>query len=454
MPDEERMLSRKLPGQAALHILVVDDDAFSIAPVLGFVEKFGHGVTHVKSGRDAIAAFVARQPDMILMDVMMPGMDGIEATREIKRLAGDRWVPLIMMTGLGSKQDILAGFEAGADDYLPKPVDLDILYARMESMQRIALIQNQLHRIIDHAHEGIIAIDGQGIVNTFNPAAEGIFGYAAAEVIGKNIAMLMPSPTREAHDGYLARYLKDGVPHIIGKGRKMTGLRKNGKQFPMQLYVTYVRYTGGIQFIGLVRDITHEEAERERIEYLAHYDVLTDLPNRITFHETLTAACAAAQAGERPCALLFIDLDGFKAINDRYGHDVGDEALVMVARRMRHGLAHDDFLSRLGGDEFVAILHDVDTAETAVKVADRLIDTVCQAMELKGHACQLGASIGIALAPRHSAQPDALLTLADDAMYEAKRHGKNRYVVAPFPTYVAGKEEKKARHPREGKGGE
>lgn len=411
---------------------MADDDPLAIAPAIALFKRCGHEVTHVTNGKEAIAAYIAHQPDMILMDVVMPVMDGIEATRVIKAMARNHWVPLLMLTSLDSKQDLLAGFEAGADDYLAKPIDIDILMARMRSMQRIALIQNQLRRIVDHAHEGIITIDEHGIVNTFNPAAEAIFGYRADEVIGRNVSMLMPSPHREQHDSYIQRYLEQGTPRIIGTGRKVTAVRKNGEQFPMQFFVTYVRHPGGIQFIGMVRDITHEEAEREKIEYLARFDTLTDLPNRSSIVDALEASCASARLEAKPCALLFIDLDGFKAINDRYGHEIGDGVLVTVARRMRHSLAQGDLLGRLGGDEFVAILADVDEVETAGRIAKRLIDAVGLPMEMDGHDCRLGASIGIALAPGHGVQPDTLLMLADDAMYEAKRFGKNRFVVAPF----------------------
>lgn len=430
MSIEERTLPCGRRSKDSLHVLVADDDLLVVMPAIELIKRCGHSVTHVTNGREAIAAYIAHQPDMILMDVMMPVMGGIEATREIRKLAADRWIPLLMLTSLDSKEDMLAGFEAGADDYLAKPIDVDLLYARMFSLQRIALIQNQLHRIIDNAYEGIITIDEHGIIGTFNPAAESIFGYAGIEVIGKNVSVLMPSPDRERHDRYLEHYLNGGEPKIIGRGRKVTGLRKNGERFPMQLFVTRVPHPDGVQFIGLVRDVTQEEAEREKVEFLAHYDALTELPNRATFHEVLDRVCAQARTEGKASAVLFIDLDGFKAINDMHGHEVGDAVLVTVARRMRHSLAKDDFLGRLGGDEFVAILHEVDTAEMAGIVAARLIEAVGQPMDMKECTCQLGASIGIALTRADFTQPDLLLSLADDAMYEAKRQGKNRFVVA------------------------
>lgn len=428
MESKQNELPCQRDGEGGLKILIADDTPLVIAPIIKLLERCGHRVTEVRNGREAVSAYLADPPDMILMDVMMPGMDGIEATRHIKRLSAERWVPLMMMTSLDAKSDLVRGFEAGADDYMIKPIDMDVLYARIRAMHRIAAIQDQLHRIIDNVYEGIITIDERGIVKSFNPAAEQMFGYHAVEVVGSNVSMLMPSPDREAHDGYIARYVAGGAARIIGQGRKVTALHKSGLTFPMQLFVTEVRHQSGRQFIGLVRDITHEEAERERLDHLARYDQLTELPNRASFSQALQTACNRAMS--QPSAVLFLDLDGFKPINDTYGHEVGDAALFTLARRLRHSVAEADFVARLGGDEFVIILQDVGDSANAGAVAGRIIDVINQPMDLLDHPCRLGVSIGIALIPTHGQVPDAVLSRADDAMYAAKAAGKNRYVLA------------------------
>lgn len=411
-----------------MHTLLVGDSKAIALPVIQFLEQQGHRVTHVQNGEAAVEACRTEPPDLVLMDVVMPRMDGIEATRRIKALGLARWVPVMLMTSLSAREDIVAGLDAGADDYLIKPISLNVLEAKMRSMLRIAIMQDSLFGILDNAYEAILSIDELGVVQSYNRAAEMIFGYAANEVIGRNVKMLMPSPYTENHDEYLARYQREGTAHVIGIGRKVRGSRKNGETFPMHLALTESRRGISRQFIGLVRDISEEEAARERIEFLALHDPLTGLPNRARFNEVLERA--QSRAHNEPGAVLFIDLDGFKPINDQYGHEAGDNALITIARRLSHNLPEKDLAARLGGDEFVVLLADARNAQQATAVAKRLLVAICQPMTLQGCACQLGASIGIALMPEHGSSMSEILSAADNAMYAAKRAGKGRIVVA------------------------
>jgi len=288
--------------------------------------------------------------------------------------------------------------------------------------------QMRLQGIVDSAMDAIISIDENQRITLFNRAAERIFGYTAKEVIGCNVKRLMPEPYASEHDGYLARYIRERTPRIIGVGRKVAGRRKNGEVFPMRLAVTEIRRGKDSLFVGLVSDISVEEAARERIEFLALHDPLTSLPNRAHFNEALDDLLR--NLGTDVHGALFIDLDGFKPINDKLGHEAGDEALRTVAGRLRNHLAKGDFVARLGGDEFVAIVRNVGDGQTAVAVAERLLAAISEPMTLLGQPAGLGASIGIALIPHHGVNATAVLTAADDAMYAAKRAGKGRVVLA------------------------
>lgn len=412
-----------------MHILYAEDSRAIARHVIAHLQALGHQVTHVANGRAAVEAYRLLPPDLVLMDVVMPELSGIEATREIKAMGGSRWVPLMIMTGLDSPQEMVAGLEAGADEYLIKPINFRVLEARINSLQRVAVIQDCLYGIFDNVFEGIVTIDGKGVITAFNKAAERIFGYAAAEVVGEKVNLLMPSPYREEHDAYLERYHREGTPHIIGFGRRVIACRKNGEHFPVMLAVTEVANANGHQYIGLLRDISAEEAAREQIEFLALHDALTGLPNRAQLNREIEQVLAA----EKPAAsLLFIDLDGFKPINDQLGHEAGDQALVTVAARLRHALAETHFVGRLGGDEFVILLQGVNDAEGALAAAQQAIAAISEPMDLLDPPRQrvLGASIGIALIPRHGRSRTELLTIADDAMYIAKRAGKRRAVLA------------------------
>lgn len=412
-----------------MKILLVEDSKAVAGHVVGFLEREGHRVIHVGDGQAAIDAFVADPPDLVLMDVIMPVMDGIEATRRIKALGGSaRWIPVMLMTALSASDEIVAGLQAGADDYLTKPLVFEVLRARIQSMQRIAVIQESLRGILDNVFEGILSIDERGCIESYNRAAERIFGYTPAETMGRNVRMLMPEPYAGEHDGYLERYLREGTPRVIGIGRKVRGLRKNGETFPMRLSVTEIDTGRGKRFIGLVSDISAEESARERIEFLALHDALTGLPNRACFMARLEALCEPP--GEGAHAVLFVDLDGFKPINDWFGHEAGDAALKIAAQRLRHELAGTDFVARLGGDEFVAICRDLADADAALAIARRLLAAVGQPMILPGAVAAVGASIGIALWPEHGRSASEILAAADRAMYTAKRGGKGQACLA------------------------
>ena len=180
-----------------MRILFADDNQSTALPVVAFLCDQGYQVEYVQDGRAALDAYRTKKPDLVLMDVIMPEMNGVEATRHIKTMGGSRWIPIILMTALSAKEDIVAGLDAGADEYLIKPIDFDVLAARLRSMQRIASIQDSLSGILKNVSEAIISIDQAGRIRNFNKAAEKIFGYSLSEVIGNNIKMLMPSPYAE-----------------------------------------------------------------------------------------------------------------------------------------------------------------------------------------------------------------------------------------------------------------
>lgn len=268
-----------------MHILLADDSKITALPLIAYLERQGHRVSYVEDGRTAVESYRDSPPDLVLMDVTMPEMDGIEATRRIKALGGARWVPVLIITSLSAKDEIIRGFDAGADDYLVKPLVSELLDARIRSMQRIASMQDSLFGILDNVNDAIVTIDEAGMVRSYNKAAERIFGYDSADVIGANVSMFMPSPYREEHDGYLARYLRERTPHIIGIGRKLPGRRRNGEIFPFLISVTEIRTGQGNQFIAVLRDVSDEETARKKAMSAAHV-----IAQRGRFIQTITDA--------------------------------------------------------------------------------------------------------------------------------------------------------------------
>jgi diguanylate cyclase (GGDEF)-like protein/PAS domain S-box-containing protein len=288
--------------------------------------------------------------------------------------------------------------------------------------------QHQLQSVIRNVMDGIIMISESGDIQGFNPAAEEIFGYSQQEVMGNNLKMLMPEPDRSAHDAYINRYLQTGQARILGvRGREVIAVRKNGEQFPMELSVSEMVLGGHRYFIGIARDITKRKRAEKKIAHLAHYDYLTDLPNRALFLDVLNHSVALAKRNKNKAAVLFLDLDGFKHINDTLGHDAGDLLLKGVSTRLKKAIRNSDTVARVGGDEFIIVLDSIGTNENATQVANKIIVALSEPFDLKGQPSHVGASIGISIFPDDSDDPVKLVKQADEAMYLAKQSGKNTY---------------------------
>ena len=280
---------------APLKVLVVDDTATNRQMVHVLLNRLGMSVVLAENGAIAVEVFKRESPDIVIMDVMMPVMDGYEATRRIKAIAGDHWVPVIFLSALDKEENLVAGLDAGGDDYLSKPVNFVVLNAKLRSLQRTLALQRNLAEerqrtaaISDNLVDGILTIDELGIMQWVNPAVATIFGYSRDELLGRNVKMLMPEPYHSDHDGYLAHYVGGGAPRIIGVGqREVRGRRKNGEIFPMELGVTEMRVAGRRQFVGVVRDAT------ERVEALAQ--LRSNSIRLQNYHDTQEAESQLAQ---------------------------------------------------------------------------------------------------------------------------------------------------------------
>lgn len=292
---------------------------------------------------------------------------------------------------------------------------------------RVALHSETAHAkaVLDVASEGIITIDERGVIESINRAAERMFGYEAREVVGKNVHVLMPEPHAGEHDGYIARYLRTGEARAIGRPREVSARRRDGTEFPIEINVTEVRLGGARRFTGIMRDVTERKYAEQRIQRLAHYDHLTGLPNRLLFYDRLDQAISLARRERHELALLYLDLDRFKAVNDTLGHDAGDELLKGAAARVRQRVRESDTIARIGGDEFALILPGMANRDHAAMVAGNIIDALSEGFQLgaRKEEVRIGSSIGIAVFPADAQDRDVLVKAADSAMYDAKRVG-------------------------------
>jgi len=288
----------------------------------------------------------------------------------------------------------------------------------------------RIREIIDSAFDGIITINENGIISSFNPAASTIFGYAADEVIGKNINLLVPSPHREMHNDYLRRYIETREAHVIDKPREVEAVRKDGTAFPLSLCIGAKQYSDHWMFTGIVRDITERKKMEGELEKMAVTDALTGIYNRGYFNRHLVTEFNRSKRYDVPLSLIILDIDHFKAVNDTYGHPAGDALLIAVATEL-HKLARDtDIVARYGGEEFVLILPQTD-GQSALILAERLRKAVAEiAVSADKEMISVTISLGLACIPGSEADsPDHYLRIADRALYQAKETGRNKTVL-------------------------
>jgi len=307
-----------------------------------------------------------------------------------------------------------------------RDADLIIAYdvtERTRAEQELQQSERRKSAILETALDAIVTIDHRGTVLEWNAAAEATFGYSRAEAVGRELAALViPAVAREAHRQGLARALATGVGPLLGKRVEMTAIRADGAEFPVELAIGRVAGDSPPLYTGYIRDISERKRETERLTRQALHDALTDLPNRVLLQDRLAHELAVAVHSGAPVALLLLDLDGFKEVNDTLGHTIGDLLLRQVGARLCGALRVGDTVARLGGDEFAALLPGAGE-DGARAVAQTIMEALDAPFVVEAQGLRVGGSIGIALAPAHGMDADALLRRADVAMYAAKRAG-------------------------------
>lgn len=288
--------------------------------------------------------------------------------------------------------------------------------------------EQRLGNVLGTVRDAIITIDQKGNVQSINAAGERMFGYPKNLVLGQNIKMLMPNQYAEHHDSYLDRYVRTGESDLINNSKEIEGQHADGDIFPIELTVTEMTEGNQRLFTGVIRDITERKKALDKIQHLAHHDALTGLPNRNLYIERVERAIYRARRSGKPLALMFVDLDKFKPINDEMGHEAGDVVLKTVAERMLSCVRQSDTVARFGGDEFVAILENLDHPDSASVVAKKVLEIVPQDIEVPcGKIANVGASIGISIFPEDGESMDDLARCADEAMYAVKEAGRNNF---------------------------
>ncbi len=295
--------------------------------------------------------------------------------------------------------------------------------------------------VLKHMLEGVVVTDAQGRILFVNPAAAAIFGYRTRELKGKNVSMLIASLREDAPEGHGNRPACAATCHPVdARPREAEGVDRDGAVFPVELTTSIARIGEKRLFVSVVRDITQRKHAEARLARLANYDDLTGLPSRALFRDRANQALRRAARDRRMLAILYIDIDHFKEVNDRLGHEAGDTVLRIVAARLSACVRDEDTVSRVGGDEFVVLLEGFSSDQDVALVAGKMVEALAHPFRIEGygqHEVRISASVGIATYPSGGAPDlDRLLRQADSAMYLAKRQGRNGFQVHGGSTHL------------------
>ncbi|MEG3639241.1 EAL domain-containing protein [Magnetococcus sp. PR-3] len=541
-------------------LLIVDDAFAERLPMRAVLEQEGFDIDEAESGHEALEMLNKGRYDGIILDVVMPTMNGFETCREIRKLASGRLIPVLMVTGLDDHASITEAYNAGATDFLTKPVNWDLVGHRVRYLLRSSRLAqdldlsqqelvekqelldafinnspaaisikgldrkykmanpefirhcvykdknifgstdhdlfhkgfsnqvmehddlvlkekspkrfeehcmedgcNRVHfsvrfpimnaqgeatgvgcistditeskktqeslllarRVIESTNESIMITDPNGVILDVNSAFEEMTEFGREEAIGNKPSLLKSG--RHAVDFY-----KEMWETLLLTGQwegEVWDRRKSGDVFPKRLAISAVKNSDGMTqyYVGISTDITTQKATEEKLQQLAFFDPLTNLPNRTLFRDRLTHEIDQAARRKDQFAVLFIDLDRFKHVNDSLGHDVGDELLIQVSKRIEACLRRSDTVARLGGDEFTVILSTESNPHIYAQIAEKIISELRQPFHIRDRQLYIGASIGIVSYPAEGLTYEQLTKNADTAMYRAKAAGGSSY---------------------------
>ena len=429
----------------AQNILVVDDDAMMRLLVSQALSASGYSVATASGGNEALACVRQKTPDLILLDVTMPDVDGFSVCRELRKIEDFKNIPVIMLTALDDVKSIGSAYEAGATDFIIKPINWHILVQRVnyvlrasEAFSALRTSQSRLEHAQRIAHLGHWEWDIERDVIRGSDEAYRIFGIEPGTSLNSpSIANAIPADDVER----ITSGMRQLIMHGISLSLEHRVQRPNGEFRVVQQQAEIFSFVGKRvrQIIGTVRDITVEKQTEEHIRRLAFFDSLTGLPNRRMFQERLTSALVLAERKQKQIAVLFLDLDRFKRINDTLGHSIGDAFLAEIAARLKALMRRsdtvatnsedrdEDLIARLGGDEFTVLLTDFKHTLDAAKVAQRIQGEIQKPVVIDGREVTSGVSIGIALYPEDGRDVDTIIKNADTAMFHAKSSGRGRY---------------------------
>ncbi|HPF26327.1 MAG TPA: EAL domain-containing protein [Steroidobacteraceae bacterium] len=415
-------------------VLLADDDPTVRLLATNALTGAGFRVFAVADGIAAIAAFDQQLPDCVVVDVEMPGADGLSVCRHV-RASARAHIPILVLTGQEDVESLHRAYDAGATDFANKPMRWPTLPYRLQYLLRSATLTEELRvsrtrtqTLLDAMPDRIFVLDDKGMlveeVNRSELHGPASFALGA----GRSIEDMLPTD--------VARLAREHLHVVLATAQAQTfefQTDAGRKSYEVRLLAQ-----PNDSVLTIIRDVSQRHLAEERIRHLAYFDGVTGLPNRQLFVRELRRAMRQAKRRDRLVAVLYVDLDRFKRINDTLGHTVGDALLKSVAQRLSEGIRPSDFvakpasgdqmavqLARLGGDEFVALLTDLEAQDQVSAVVDRIRQSLTAPFSYEGRQFVITPSIGVAIYPENGSDVETLLMHADTAMYQAKDAGRN-----------------------------
>ncbi len=420
-------------------LLVVDDYPENLISMRALLARQDWQVLTASSGIEALSTLLEHEVDLVLLDVQMPGMDGFEVARLMRGSQRTRLTPIIFLTANEQTQAaVLKGYASGAVDYLFKPFDPQILKPKVQALldqQRNRRALQRLTRdleaarafnasVLENAAEGILVVAEDGTIRFANPAISRLLSASVDQLQGACLLDFVLSPTavQWRESAFYQAYLERDIYRLHDAVLRTS----NGQALPVALSCAALP---GEQrgMVVTVLDMSVVRSLHQQLEHQAVTDPLTGLLNRRGFYQAAESALVRSEHSDKHHALMYLDLDGFKRVNDSLGHETGDQVLHWVAEQLKDCLGGHGILARMGGDEFTALLDDLDYPEQAARFAEKCIERMSIRQQIDGLEVVLGVSIGIAIYPDCGANVDGLLRAADVAMYAAKQAGRQQY---------------------------
>lgn len=431
-------------------ILIVDDRSENLVALEAILSEPGVSLIRANSGNEALRKVLQQDFALILLDVQMPDMDGFETAEFLRLNPKTRHIPIIFVTaGIWDQKQQFKGYEQGAVDYIIKPFEPMVLkskvhiFCELHRQRKELQVYNQNLELLVKKRTVSLEANKALLLEVGRIANVGGFEIKLPTgelTLGEQVFQIfeLDSARPTSLDDIFSRCLPDSRTWLESAIHQA---REKGTPFDLELQIEaggHLRWVNLIgqatlasdkinRIVGVCQDITLMKEQKEKLEHIAHYDMLTGLPNRVLFADRLQQAIAQSQRRKLSLAVAYLDLDGFKEINDSYGHGVGDELLRLLSENMKNALRVGDTLARIGGDEFVAVITNLDSEQDCTLVLERLLHAASMPITVGEAVLTVSTSIGVSLCPQDSADADLLLRNADQAMYEAKQEGKNRY---------------------------